>query len=100
MTNAEKILTALDEELTSRIDLTLYGRAALHLGFPQSPKEHGLSHDVDAVFWVGQAEELNEKSNFWTNSSGKNLSNLSGVKVAGRTGRVIGNVRLCSGSCG
>ncbi|MFW6152547.1 MAG: hypothetical protein ACOC6C_06180 [Verrucomicrobiota bacterium] len=66
MTNAEKILTALDEELTSRIDLTLYGRAALHLGFPQSPKEHELSRDVDAVFWMGQAEELNENTNFWT----------------------------------
>ena len=65
MTNAERILTLLDAQLTSRVDLTLYGRAALHLGFPDAPKEHALSRDVDAVLWLGQAEELNEKTNFW-----------------------------------
>ena len=66
MTNAKRLLSALDARLTSRIDLTLYGRAALHLGFLQSPEEHALSRDVDAVFWLGQAEELNENTNFWT----------------------------------
>ncbi len=67
MTNAQKLLSALDARLTSRIDLTLYGRAALHLGFPQSsPEEHALSRDVDAVFWLGQAEELNDSTNFWS----------------------------------
>lgn len=65
MSNAQRILMLLDAQLTSRIDLTLYGRAALHLGFPSAPKEHALSRDVDAVLWLGQAEELSEKTNFW-----------------------------------
>jgi hypothetical protein len=65
MTNAQRILMLLDAQLTSRIDLTLYGRAALHLGFPSAPEEHALSRDVDAVLWLGQAEELSEKTNFW-----------------------------------
>lgn len=65
MTNAELILSRLDEKLTSRVELTLYGRAALHLGFPEAPTAYALSRDVDAVLWLGQAEELNEKTNFW-----------------------------------
>ena len=65
MTNAQRILTLLDAKLTSQIELTLYGRAALHLGFPDAPKEHALSRAVDAVLWLGQAEELNDKTNFW-----------------------------------
>ncbi|MBT7065316.1 MAG: hypothetical protein HN919_03360 [Verrucomicrobia bacterium] len=65
MTNAERILTLLDTQLTSRVELTLYGRAALHLGFSDAPKEHALSRDVDAVLWLGQAEALNEETNFW-----------------------------------
>ena len=65
MTHAQKILACLDEKLTSKVDLTLYGRAALHLGFPDSSDEQALSRDVDAVLWLGQAEELNETTNFW-----------------------------------
>ena len=30
MTNAQRILTRLDARLTSQVELTLYGRAALH----------------------------------------------------------------------
>jgi hypothetical protein len=65
MTNAENILSRLDEKLISRVDITLYGRAALHLGFPNAPEDHALSRDVDAVLWLGQAEDLNDKTNFW-----------------------------------
>ena len=62
MTNAEQILSLLDSELTSRVELTLYGRAALYLGFPNAPRDHALSRDVDAVLWLGQAEELNQRA--------------------------------------
>ncbi len=37
MTNAQRILALLDAKLTSPVELTLYGRAALHLGFPDAP---------------------------------------------------------------
>ncbi len=65
MNNAEMILTALDRKLNSRIELTLYGRAALSLGFESPSKEYALSKDVDAVLWKGQAEMLLETTNFW-----------------------------------
>ena len=65
MTHAEKLLAAVDERLDASVELTLYGRAALHLGFPNPPPEYAMSRDVDAVMWLGQAEELAERTNFW-----------------------------------
>ena len=65
MTNAERLLAAVDERLNASVELTLYGRAALHLGFPNPPPDYALSRDVDAVLWIGQAEELIERTNFW-----------------------------------
>jgi len=65
MTNAERILRALDAQLNARVELTLYGRAALTLGFSDPPDEYALSHDVDAVLWRGQAEALVGSTNFW-----------------------------------
>lgn len=47
------------------MELTLYGRAALELGFPNPKPEYGRSLDVDIVLWIGQAEELDDTSNFW-----------------------------------
>ena len=65
MNHAERILACLDGHLNSRVELTLYGRAALTLGFEETPEDYALSHDVDAVLWIGQAETLNETTNFW-----------------------------------
>ena len=65
VTHAEKLLAAVDERLDASVELTLYGRAALHLGFPNPPPEYAMSRDVDAVMWLGQAEELAERTNFW-----------------------------------
>lgn len=66
MNNAEFILTQLDEVLSDPVELTLYGRAALQLGFPSPPPEYASSLDVDGVLWTGQAEELAEHTDFWT----------------------------------
>ncbi len=65
MTNAERILARLDELLEQPVDITIYGRAALSMGFEVSKEEYALSLDVDAVLWMGQAEELEENGNFW-----------------------------------
>lgn len=65
MTDAERILAALDAKLNAPVELTLYGRAALLLGFEDPPGEFAASRDVDAVLWIGQAEELARGSNFW-----------------------------------
>jgi len=66
MSNAERLLNRLDELLDVPVDLTLYGRAALLLGYPDPKREYALSLDVDVVLWIGQAEELERCGNFWT----------------------------------
>lgn len=65
MTNAEIILANLDERLKAPAEITLYGRAAIQLGFPDPPPEYAQSLDVDAVLWLGQAEELLRGGDFW-----------------------------------
>ena len=66
MNNAETILTVLDNHLKAPVELTLYGRAALQLGFTEPLSEYAQSMDVDGVLWLGQAEELLHAGNFWT----------------------------------
>jgi hypothetical protein len=65
MNYALRILNTLDERLEQVVDLTLYGRAALQLGFDNPPEDFSQSLDVDAVLALGQAEELLASTNFW-----------------------------------
>jgi hypothetical protein len=65
MTHAERLLGFLDAKLNAPVELTLYGRAALSLGFENPPQDYAASRDVDAVLWLGQAEDLARHSNFW-----------------------------------
>ena len=64
MNNAQRILSALDAKLNKPVELTLYGRAAFVLGFKKAPKESALSKDIDAILWMGQADELARSTNF------------------------------------
>ncbi len=70
--NALTILQALDARLTTEVDLTLYGRAAIQLGFATPPADALLSLDVDAILWEGQAERLLQAGNFWEAIDGAN----------------------------
>ncbi len=65
MNNAKIILATLAKHLDSQVELTLYGRAALQLGFSDPPAEYAQSMDVDGVLWLGQAEALMKSGNFW-----------------------------------
>ncbi len=65
MTNAGRILASLDAKLNAPVELTLYGRAALLLGFSDPPEQYAMSRDIDAVMPLGQAEELALATNFW-----------------------------------
>ncbi len=49
--NALIILKELDARLNMPVELTLYGRAAIQLGYPNPPKDALSSLDVDAVFF-------------------------------------------------
>ena len=65
MNNPLHILQTLDRHLTKPAEITIFGRAALALGFPNSPATFATTHDVDAIFplsWLA-AEEQN--LDFW-----------------------------------
>src|ERR1017187_8832813 len=61
MNNPLHILQTLDRHLTNPAEITIFGRAALALGFPNSPATFATTHDVDAILplsWLA-AEEQN-----------------------------------------
>lgn len=66
MSNASTILSALDKHLRRRTPLILYGRAALVLGFADSPSDASLSVDVDVILTAEQSAFLDEDEGFWT----------------------------------
>jgi hypothetical protein len=65
MTNAERILRSLDKRLTRTVALTIYGRAALALGFDPRPKDSGKSMDVDAILPLAELREIEQNEEFW-----------------------------------
>lgn len=65
MTNAERILTALDRHLDHPVELTLFGRAALALGFSNPPPAAERSLDVDGIIPASQMAELEADMQFW-----------------------------------
>lgn len=65
MSNPEIILSTLDRHLGRPVELTLYGRAALMLGFPDPRPEHATTKDVDAILPLAQIEVLRVESWFW-----------------------------------
>lgn len=65
MSRAETILSTLDRYLGAAVDLTVFGRAALALGFHPPPPGSPESLDVDVVFSIGEAEDLLQQTNFW-----------------------------------
>ena len=49
MDNPSLILQAVDHHLNHEVQLVIYGRAALCLGFDKSPPEAAKTQDVDAI---------------------------------------------------
>ena len=65
MNNPLFILQTLDRHLDHPVELTLYGRAALALGFPSHEPRHETTQDVDAIIPLIQLDELRADENFW-----------------------------------
>jgi hypothetical protein len=59
------ILQNLDRHLDHPVELTLYGRAALALGFPSHEPRHETTQDVDAIIPLAQLDELRADAQFW-----------------------------------
>ena len=62
MNNPLEILRTLDRHLPKPAELTLFGRAALALGYPDPPPDYGATHDVDGIIPVTTAEP---DTDFW-----------------------------------
>ncbi len=63
--NPTQVLLALDRELDHEVSLVLYGRAALCLGFPDTPAGFGTTQDVDGIIRLSQLAALMEDDGFW-----------------------------------
>ncbi len=78
MNNPLFILQTLDRHLDHPVELTLYGRAALALGFPSHEPRHETTQDVDAIIPLAQLDELRADEQFW------GARDAANVDLAGR----------------
>ena len=65
MNNPLRILQTLDRHLTRPAEITLFGRAALALGYGDSPPEFAGSHNVDAILPLPWLAAEDENMDFW-----------------------------------
>lgn len=65
MNNPLRILQTLDHHLTAPVELTLFGRAALALGYAGSPAAFATTQDVDAILPLSWLAAADENLDFW-----------------------------------
>jgi hypothetical protein len=65
MNNPLRILQTLDRQLSAPAELTLFGRAALALGYLNSPAAFGATRDVDAILPLAWLEAADDNLDFW-----------------------------------
>lgn len=63
--NPTKILQCLDWHLTRETAITIYGRAALALGFPPSQPQFTATLDVDLILPEVQLNSIDADEQFW-----------------------------------
>ena len=65
MNNPLHILQTLDGHLTKPTEITIFGRAALVLGFPNSPEAFAATQDVDAILPLSWLAAEDQNWDFW-----------------------------------
>lgn len=65
MNNPLRILQTLDRHLTATAELTLFGRAALALGYPGGPATFATTQDVDAILPLSWLASEDQNLDFW-----------------------------------
>lgn len=65
MNNPLRILQTLDRHLTRPAEITIFGRAALALGFSNSSATFATTRDVDAILPLSWLEANDENLDFW-----------------------------------
>lgn len=73
MNNPLRILQTLDRHLVAPTELTLFGRAAIALGYPSSPPAFAATHDVDAILSLGWLAAEGQNLDFWEAQQRTNL---------------------------
>jgi hypothetical protein len=65
MSNPLRILRALDQHLTLPAEITLFGRAALALGYSQASAHFHNTQDVDGILPLAWLQPPDEHEDFW-----------------------------------
>jgi hypothetical protein len=65
MNNPQHILQTLDRHLTKPAEITIFGRAALALGFQNSPAAFAATNDVDAILPLSWLAAKDQNLDFW-----------------------------------
>jgi hypothetical protein len=65
MNNPLRILRTLDRHLARPAEITLFGRAALALGYTGSPGAFAATHDVDAILPLSWLAAADDNLDFW-----------------------------------
>jgi hypothetical protein len=65
MNNPLRILQTLGRHLAARAEITLFGRAALALGYTPCPAAFAATHDVDAILPLAWLAAEDENLDFW-----------------------------------
>ena len=65
MNNPLHILQTLDRHLTQPAEITIFGRAELALGFPNSPAAFATTQDVHAILPLAWLEAEDQNQDFW-----------------------------------
>ncbi|PYI87732.1 MAG: hypothetical protein DME26_05250 [Verrucomicrobia bacterium] len=65
MSNPLRILKTLDRHLASLAEITLFGRSALALGFPQAPNHFHNTQDVDGILPMPWLDPADAHQDFW-----------------------------------
>lgn len=63
--NPSEVILTLDREMDHEMDLVLFGRAALCLGFETPPVDFQNTQDVDAIISFSQLSTIMDDFRFW-----------------------------------
>jgi len=61
----ERLLQALDEALDHKVQLIIYGRSAIWLGFENPPAAAATTQDVDAIIPTERVQAFADDLRFW-----------------------------------
>lgn len=65
MNNPLVILQELDRHLREDIELVIFGKSAIVLGYPTAPSSYGSTMDVDGIIPTEMLDSLSNNESFW-----------------------------------